>query len=330
MSDVKLILGTMTFGESVFSPQVGEFVNAFLDEGYDELDTAYVYNEGNCERLLGEVLEGIGRPFKIATKVNPRITGRLDGKAARAQVTESLERLRMDSVDTVFLHFPDPATPVEDVLKVMNELHEEGKFQEMGLSNFPAWMVTDVWHLCERNGWVKPTVFEGVYNPLARRAEGELRDCLDHFGLRFYAYNPMAGGLMTGRYKSVEEAPDTGRFKNRPNYKGRYWKPSSFDALHLIEEKAGEYGLTTIEATYRWLAYHSMLKGDRGDAILVGASKLDHLKQNMATVKEGPLPEDLAGAFEAAWDIAKAGSPEYYTLYKGKGSVGGESKEGGK
>ena len=101
MKNVKLVLGTMTFGESVFQPQVGEFVKAFLDEGYDELDTAYVYNEGNCERLLGEVLPTIEKPFKIATKVNPRITGRLDADAVYTQVQASLERMKLKKADIV-------------------------------------------------------------------------------------------------------------------------------------------------------------------------------------------------------------------------------------
>ena len=326
MNDVKLILGTMTFGESLFSPEVEAFVNAFLDAGYDELDTAYVYNEGNCERLLGEVLPGLNRPFKIATKVNPRISGRLDAEAAYKQVNESLARMKLDAVDTVFLHFPDPATPVEGVLGAMAELHEQGKFRELGLSNFPAWMVADVWHICDRHGWVRPTVFEGVYNPLTRRAEAELNDCLNSFGLRFYAYNPMCGGLLTGRYGSFEDAPGDGRFTHRPNYQARYWKKSFFDAVELIKAAAAEHGITSIEATYRWLAWHSMLRGERGDAILVGASRLSHLRQNMETVKAGPLPQDVAEAFEKAWTITKGDSPEYFTLYKGKGSVGGEKK----
>lgn len=101
---MKLVLGTMTFGESVFAPNVSEFVKMFLDAGYEELDTAYVYNEGNCEKLLGEVLPELGRPYKISTKVNPRITGKLDGEAAYAQLNESLERLGVSSVDTFFLH----------------------------------------------------------------------------------------------------------------------------------------------------------------------------------------------------------------------------------
>jgi len=326
MKQVDLVLGTMTFGESVFSPDVETFINTFLDAGYLELDTAYVYNDGNCERFLGEVLPELKRPYKIATKVNPRISGRLDGEAAYKQVNESLERMRLDRVDTVFLHFPDPATPVESVLAAMADLHAQGKYSELGLSNFPAWMVADVWHLCDKNGWVKPTVFEGIYNPLTRRAETELNACLDYFGMRFYAYNPMAGGLLTGRYGSFEEAPSDGRFTHRPNYKGRYWKKSYFQAVDIIKEAADRHGITTIEATYRWLAYHSMLNGERGDAILIGASKLSHLKQNLDAIKAGPLPTDVAGAFETAWQVTKGDSPEYFTLYKGKGSVGGEKK----
>lgn len=318
MEKVKLILGTMTFGESVFNPQAGEFINAFLDAGYEELDTAYVYNDGTCERLLGEVLPGLGRPYKIATKVNPRISGRLDGDAAYKQVNESLERMNLPSVDTVYLHFPDPKTPVESVLEAMADLHSQGKFKELGLSNFPAWMVTDVWHICDSRGWVKPTVFQGIYNPLTRKAETELNACLNHFGMRFYAYNPLAGGLLTGRYGHYEDAPTDGRFTHRPNYQGRYWKKSFFEAVDLIRKAGEKYGINTIEATYRWLAFHSMLDGSRGDAILIGASKLAHLQQNMDTLKAGPLPEEMLQAFEQAWAVTKADSPEYFTLYTGQ------------
>lgn len=323
---MRLILGTMTFGESVFSPDVEQFISAFLDNGGVELDTAYVYNEGRCEELLGEVLPSLNRTFKIATKVNPRISGKLDADAAYMQVNESLKRMNLNSVDTVFLHFPDPATPVKSVLSAMAELHSQGKFHELGLSNFPAWMVSDVWHICNRNGWVKPTVFEGIYNPLTRKAEAELNDALNYFGLRFYAYNPLCGGLLTGRYVKYEEAPTDGRFTHRPNYQGRYWKKSFFDAIEVIKEMAGRHDISLFEATYRWLAYHSMLSEKRGDAIIIGASKLNHLIQNMDAIKAGPLPDDVVAAFEMAWAITKGDSPEYFTLYKGKGSVGGEKK----
>lgn len=324
MSKVKLILGTMTFGESVFDPEIEDFINVFLDEGYDELDTAYVYNNGDCERLLGEVMANIHKPYKIATKVNPRISGKLDADAAYTQINESLQRMNVECVDTVYLHFPDPATPVVSVLSAMADLYKQGKFKELGLSNYPAWMVADVWHICDNNGWVKPTVYEGIYNPLTRKAESELNMALNHFGLRFYAYNPLAGGILTGRYANFEDKPGDGRFTHRPNYQGRYWKKSYFDAVKVLEEATQKHGITIIEATYRWMAYHSMLNGERGDGILIGASKLHHLKQNMASLKAGPLPEDVVTAFETAWQITKENSPEYFTLYKGAGSVGGE------
>ena len=326
MKQVDLILGTMTFGESVFSPDVYKFINTYLDAGFNQLDTAYVYNNGDCELLLGEALKEIARPYTIATKINPRISGKLDAEAAYKQVNESLARLGRDFVDIIYLHFPDPATPVTSVLKACADLHEQGKFKELGLSNFPAWMVADVWHVCDKNGWVKPTVFEGVYNPLTRRAEAELNNCLDHYNLRFYAYNPLCGGLLTGRYDSYADEPSDGRFTHRPNYQGRYWKESFFNGLKIIQKACEKEGLSTVEATYRWLAFHSMLNGERGDAILIGASKLSHLKQNMEAVKAGPLSSDIVQAFESAWEITKGDSPEYFTLYKGKGSVGGEKR----
>lgn len=318
MKKINLILGTMTFGESVFSPDVKKFINTYLDAGYRELDTAYVYNEGNCERLLGEALKEIDRPYTIATKVNPRISGRLDGEAAYKQVNESLDRLGRDCVDIVYLHFPDPATPVISVLEACADLHEQGKFKELGLSNFPAWMVADAWDICDRHGWVKPTIYQGIYNPLTRKAEIELNACLNNYGMRFYAFNPMAGGLLTGRYGRFEDAPTDGRFTHRPNYQGRYWKKSYFDAVEVIKIAAEKHGIASIEATYRWLAYHSMLNGEREDGILIGASKISHLKQNMEAVEKGPLPDEVLAAFEEAWSISKNDSPEYFTLFKGK------------
>ena len=326
MSDVKLVLGTMTFGESVFCPDVEEFIKTILDAGYCELDTAYVYNNGDCEKLLGEALKNIDRPYKVATKINPRISGKLDADAAYKQLNESLQRLQTESVDTVFLHFPDPATPVISVLTALQKLYEQGKFKKLGLSNFPAWMVADVWHICDKNGFVKPTVYEGIYNPLTRTAETELNDALSHFGMSFYAYNPLAGGLLTGRYTEFESAPTDGRFTHRPNYQGIYWKKSYFEAVNVIKEACEKNEITIIEATYRWLVNHSMLSGKRGDAVIVGASKLNHLKQNIDCAKAGPLPKDVVDAFEKAWEITKGDSPKYFTLYKGKGSVGGEKK----
>ncbi|MCQ4022554.1 aldo/keto reductase [Ruminococcus sp. zg-924] len=306
----------MTFGESVFGDDVVQMIKTFIDYGFSELDTAYVYNEGQSEQLIGAALKELGSDnVKISTKVNPRITGKLDGAAAYAQLNESLSRLGVDCVDTFYLHFPDSKTPIESVLEACADLHQQGKFSELGLSNFPAWLVADVYHKCKSNGWVLPTVYEGIYNPLTRKAETELDDALNYFGIRFCAYNPMAGGLLTGRYSNFEDAPTDGRFTHRPNYQKRYWKESFFKAVNELKSVCENSDISIIEATYRWMAFHSMLKSERGDAIIIGASKLNHLKQNMETIKQGPLPDELVDAFKSAWKLCKADSPEYFRFY---------------
>ena len=96
----------------------------------------------------------------------------------------------------------------------------------------------------------------------------------------------------------------------------RYWKKSYFDAVDLLKEACISDKVTLVEAAYRWLAYHSMLRDDRGDGIIIGASKLTHLKQNLEAMKKGPLPGRLTAAFEQAWELCRADSPEYFTLYK--------------
>ncbi len=313
---INLILGTMTFGQQVFEDEAKEMTNLFLSKGYNELDTAYVYNEGECEKLLGELLKGMDRSeLRIATKVNPRISGKLDGDAVRKQLPESLERMGIEKADVLYLHFPDPKTPIESVLEACDEMHRAGKFTELGLSNFPAWMVADVWHKCKARGMVLPTVYEGVYNPLTRKAEVELFSALRNYGMRFCAYNPLAGGMLTGRYKSVDEKPTEGRFALRKAYPGRYWKKSFFESLDILREACGEISL--VEATYRWLAFHSALDENQGDGILIGASKYSQLEQNIVAIEKGPLPENIVEAFEKAWQHCKADSPEYFTIFKG-------------
>lgn len=315
MNKPNFVLGTMTFGESVFGNDAAEMIGKFGEFGYKELDTAYVYNKGQSEILIGEALKNSAENFRIATKVNPRITGRLDGDSVNMQFKESLGRLQMDSVDTLYLHFPDKDTPVESALEACAKLHSEGRFKNLGLSNFPAWLVVDVYYKCKQNGWMLPVVYEGLYNPLSRRAETELSMVLDRFGLRFYAYNPLAGGILTNKYNSPDDAPSEGRFTNRPNYKNRYWKKSYFDAVGELKKICENYGISIIEATYRWMMYHSMLNTEHGDAIIIGASKLSQVEQNIAAVNSGELPEELISAFEKAWETTKADAPQYFRFY---------------
>lgn len=309
---MKLILGTMTFGPQVDLQDSKSMVDVFLSAGYKELDTAYVYNDGDTERILGEILSSDNRSAHVATKVNPRITGKLNGKAVYTQFNESLQRLKRESVDLLYFHFPDPDTPIESALKAFVDLYEQGKVKELGLSNFPAWMVVDIYHKCKENGWPTPSVYQGMYNGLSRKVENELFPALRELGMRLYAFNPLAGGLLSGKYNNFMENPSNGRFTLRPNYQDRYWKKSFFDALGMLTEKCKELDIPVAEAAYRWLAYHSQLDQSEGDGIIMGASKVNHLEQNIAANEKGELPDIIVDAFEEAWLEAKPDSPDYF------------------
>jgi len=225
-----------------------------------------------------------------------------------------LERLNLPSVDLLYLHFPDTKTPLVETLEACAKLHEEGKFNKLGLSNFPSWMVVEAWHLCQKNGWPLPEVYQGLYNGLSRNVEEELFPALRHLGIRFYAYNPLAGGLLSGKYTNFSDPPIHGRFTLRPNYQSRYWKPSFFAAVEVLATTCKEYDINLAQGAFRWLAHHSKLDSASGDGIIIGASKFEQVKQNILAVKEGKLPTPVLEAFENAWKEAQPESPAYFRL----------------
>ena len=308
---MKLVLGTMNFGPQLDLEQSREMVTEFLKTGNTELDTAYVYNGGDTERFLGEILPDLSG-YSLAGKVHPRITGKLDRDTILMEFNESLKRMNRNNMDILYFHFPDPVTPVDEALETVAHLYKEGKIKELGLSNYPAWMVADIWHKCEKYDCPKPTVYQGMYNALCRNVEPELFPVLRHLGIRFYAFNPLAGGMLTGKHKNFEDAPEPGRFARLKSYRDRYWKKSYFDAIDQVREICEKENIQMAEAAYRWLAFNSLMDSDKGDAIIIGASKISQMNQNIDALRKGPLPDSILEALDIAWSIAKPDSPAYF------------------
>lgn len=313
---MKIVLGTMNFGPQLDLEASRTMVNAYLATGGRELDTAYVYNNGDTETYLGEILpELTPGSYEIATKVHPRITGKLDRETIMMEFTESLRRMKRESVDLLYFHFPDEKTPIEGALETVAELKEQGKVRELGLSNFPAWKVVDVAYKCDRIGCPRPTVYQGMYNALCRNVDPELFPAIRSLGMRFYAFNPLAGGLLTGKHHHFEDAPEPGRFARLKSYRDRYWKQSYFDAIEEIKQACDAEGIPMVEAAYRWLVNHSCMKTELNDGILLGASRQEQMTQNLEAAKRGPLPETILSAMDVAWEIAKPDSPAYFKFY---------------
>ncbi|NP_001089776.1 aldo-keto reductase family 7, member A2 L homeolog [Xenopus laevis] len=315
----RTVLGTMEFGRRMDARSSGEVVRDFLGRGHEELDTALMYAEGETERIIGGMQ--LGSQAKLETKANPWEGKTLKPESVRQQLETSLQRLQTPSVHLFYLHAPDHQTPVEETLAACQQLHQEGKFKELGLSNYAAWEVMEIYCICKHRNWVLPTVYQGMYNATTRQVETELLPCLRQLGMRFYAYNPLAGGLLTGRYKYEDKDKEqaTCRFFGNSwaeTYRNRYWKKHHFDAIDLVQKSLQEtYGSekpSLTSAALRWMYHHSKLQGNLGDAVILGMSSMEQYLQNMAGLEGGPLLPPVVAAFNEAWNLVAHDCPNYF------------------
>lgn len=314
-----------TLGARVHTAEdAGKIIDIFQQHGHREVDSARTYGNGSTEEILAR-LDWEKRGLIMETKLYPTRGGPLETGGSydhtpsdvRRGLLDSLKALNTKHIDMFYLHGPDRKHPIEETLREVNDLHKEGYFDRFGISNYRSWEVAQMCELCRRHGWIQPTVYQGVYHALQRRIEDELFPCLRYYGISLYAFQPLAGGFLTGRYTRDQTEFEPGsRFDPKilqgKMHQGRYWNPAYFDALDVIKEAADKRGLTLGEVSMRWLKHHSQMSEELGDAVIVGASSTKHLEENLADLEKGPLPEDVAEAVEAAWPIVKGVAPKYW------------------
>eukprot|EP01113_Clastostelium_recurvatum_P012328 TRINITY_DN16399_c0_g1_i1.p1 TRINITY_DN16399_c0_g1~~TRINITY_DN16399_c0_g1_i1.p1 ORF type:complete len:339 (+),score=57.05 TRINITY_DN16399_c0_g1_i1:149-1165(+) len=299
-------------------PTAQEYLDVFKKYGHNHVDSARNY--GNAEEILGR-LGYEDQHLIVDTKIAGM--GNKDSHSAHnveESLKESLSKLKTKKVHTLYLHVPDRSTPFEVTLRVLNEAHKEGKFVRLGLSNYKCEEVEEILAICDKNGWVRPTVYQGNYNLLTRNNETSLFPLLRKEGISFYAYSPLAGGFLIGKVtnqnKDSRVDDGTGRFttSNGPGqlYISYYFKDSYFDALDKYLALAKENNMTNTELGLRWIAYHSILSGEFGDSVIVGASRASQLEANLAELKKGPLPHEVAQALDRLWDTVKQDAPAYH------------------
>jgi len=323
---VRTILGTMEMGKRMAFNESEKLVHSFMKLVSDstapvELDAAYMYAGGKTEKFIGK-MESVKKleAVQIASKANPFDNNVLDSKGVRHQLETSLQRLGVDSVQIFYLHAPDHSTPIRETLTTVQAMYEEGKFRELGLSNFASWEVSEVFTICKENNWVLPTVYQGMYNCLTRQVEKELFPCLRHFNMKFYAYNPLAGGILTGKHKFEDsEKKETGRFfgsqKWSVAYRERFWKNDVFNAVDKIQTTLNEvYGdeVKITEAVIRWLYHHSSLDGSLGDGVIIGCSNVKHMEENVGYAMKGQLDAKVVKSIEECWSMTSHTCPNYF------------------
>ncbi|HTX38290.1 MAG TPA: aldo/keto reductase [Bryobacteraceae bacterium] len=302
--------GTMTLGKPCDVAYSGRLVDACMDHGINFFDTANMYQKGVAESMLGEILKGRRNRVVLASKAACKMgSGPDEGGLSRAALLKALDatlqRLQTDYLDLYYLHFPDWSVPVEETLEAMDQAVRAGKVRYPASSNYAGWQVVQMLWISAEKGYRPPYVSQPMYNLLARAIEAEYLPMCKQFGVSTVVYNPLAGGLLTGKQQIERPIPGT-RFDNNQLYLDRYWHPAYFaavDELRAIGEKAGR---SLVDLSLSWLLHHTA-----ADCVILGASRMEQLEQNLAALEAGPLPEDVVKACDAVWRNLRGITPKY-------------------
>lgn len=260
----RLCLGTMTFGTPVGEPEAIRLVHQAIDLGVNFIDTANMYEGytryvgspgGVAEAILGQALQGKRDRVVLATKVGMKIGPAADDQGLSRphvlrEIDRSLVRLKCDYVDLYFMHKPDPATPLAESAETFNDLVKSGKIRYWAVSNFSAEQVADLLHVCDENGWRRPVAVQPPYSLFKRDVEKDLLPLCQREQIGVIPYQVLQGGMLTGKYRRGETAPQGSRQAEKPEWT----MPLTDDNFHLLEAMAAE-----AQAQGRSLLQHALL-----------------------------------------------------------------------
>jgi len=307
----RLSFGTMTFGSQTDDAAARRMIDRCLEAGINFFDTANIYNQGRAETILGQALAGRRPKVILAAKVRgkmenaPEETG-LSRAAIHKAIDSSLRRLATDYVDIYYLHQPDYDVPIEETLAALDELVRAGKVRYPAVSNYAAWQVGEIHWLCEKRGFKPPYVSQPMYNLLARGIEEEYLPFCKRFGVAVVPYNPLAGGLLTGKHTPARGPIAGTRFDGNKLYLDRYWHDDYFAAVEELAAIAREAGKTLVELSFQWL-----LSQPPVDSIILGASCLEQLEENLKACAGGRLEVATLARCDAVWRRLRGITPKY-------------------
>lgn len=273
-------LGTNRFGSDKVPPEVvRNIVDLALDLGINFIDTADVYTGGRSEETLGEALQGRWDRFVLGTKFYGRTgEGPNDRGASRYHllnaVEASLRRLNSDHIDLYYMHRWDEETPIEETLRTLDDLVQQGKVRYLGASAFAAWQLAEANLLAELRGWSSFVALQSHYHMLERGVEEEVIPYCASHGVGFVPYFPLAGGFLTGKYKEGEPPPPGSRGESS-EYVQQYMTAANYEKVEALEAWAAEHGRGVNELAQAWLLAQPAVA-----SVISGASQLAHVESN--------------------------------------------------
>ena len=299
-----LCLGTMSFGAAADPETSAALFHRCREAGINVFDCANVYAEGRSETILGTLIADCRDEIVLTTKAyfptgeGPNQRGASRYHIVRA-VENSLRRLDTDRIDIYFIHRFDDETALDETLRTLDDLVQQGKILYLGASNFAAWQIMKALGQQQANGWAPFHVVQPMYNLTKRQADVEILPMAASEGLGVMPYSPLGGGLLTGKY-GVNKRPDAGRLVENPMYQTRYGAPVHYEVAERFTAFAKQHGYDPVALAVAWVAHHPAVT-----APILGARNVEQLEGSLGAL-DVHMTADL---YEAISDLSPTPPP---------------------
>ena len=296
----RLAFGAMTFGQGVLIGELknnidqaaaDQMIGKCLDAGINFFDTADMYTGGQSEMMLGKALKSKRDDVIIATKCGFRsgeavTASGLSYRYIRQAVEGSLKRLDTDYIDLFLVHIPDPFTPLEETARALDDVVTKGQVRYVGCSNYPAWQAQKMLAVQQRDGracWIGTQMY---YSLLGRDLENDFVPFLQDSGLGLMAWSPLASGFLSGKYSRENPVPPDSR-------RAKFDFPpidveKGYEVVARLRELGKKYGASTAQMALAWLLAKPYVS-----SVVIGATKLEQLEDNLAAANINPSAEDI-------------------------------------
>jgi 1-deoxyxylulose-5-phosphate synthase len=309
----EICLGTMTFAGQSDEATSFRILDRAFERGVTFIDTADAYpvppeleTAGRTEEVIGRWLAAVParrQQIVLATKCRIRVgPGPNDQGLSRRHILAaceaSLRRLKTDSIDLYQAHFPDADTPIDETLRAFDDLARSGKVRYIGCSNYPTWQLALALSCSERHGWARYDCVQPRYNVLYREIENELLPLCRDQGVGVIVYNPLAGGLLTGKHQAGPGPTPGTRFTLGATgelYRDRYWHSVQFDAVETLRSCCEQHGWGLATASVAWVLQQPGIT-----SAIVGASRPEQLEATL-NAAEFVFDDEASAVFESIW-----------------------------
>jgi aryl-alcohol dehydrogenase-like predicted oxidoreductase len=296
----EITLGTMIFGQQVDEAESLKIIDLAFEKGINSFDTADGYAGGRSEEIVGKALKNKRHVVVLASKVaSKQGPGPNDAGLSREHILQavenSLRRLGTDYLDIYYAHHPDNTTPIEETLRAFDTLVRQGKVRYAACSNYRAGQLVRALAVSEQRNLARFDCIQTVYNLITRDIEAELLPTCADEGVGVVVYNPLAGGLLTGKHNGNQPPTADTRFGQNPMYLERYWSPINFKAVEHLKQIAAAFNRKPAQFALAWVL------GNPGIAsAIVGASSAAQLAENLGAL-DVKLSPDETKACDDVW-----------------------------